>query len=180
MENITVNTKLNAYEFIAVAEEIADGYFDETGRYQPHIGLLNAMRIFNNVCIKDKSGKQVGAATLEDVNAIVADKTFLDAFDVAYYSDDPLTFGYAVKAAKEIVGDRLSSVDRISTAIQNAISAAITTIQSSIKPEDIDEVINVSKKIAGDGNYVDNILKAYTDSKAYREIVTQEAQGDVK
>ena len=163
---MNINTKLDAYEFIAVTDQIAEGYFDDDGKYQPHVGMLNAMRIFSNMCIKNDDGSVRNAQTIGEVNEMVSDSEFCSKFfeSIECSGHECLSFAHAYTAAMQIVKDRQSSFARIAKTIQDVVQL----VTSSLKPDEINEVIDLSKKLAGDGNYVDNILNAYMESDAYK------------
>ena len=49
----SVKTELNVIDYVSMVNAIVSEYFDEDGTYTPHIGKMNAMRLFYNNCVTD-------------------------------------------------------------------------------------------------------------------------------
>ncbi|MCD7891640.1 MAG: hypothetical protein LUG26_07845 [Ruminococcus sp.] len=88
---MTVNTKLSLFDYLAMVENIASEFIDEkSGVYQPHIGQLNAMRLFYNFCVTESKFDdkyEHNIVDAEDMEEIVADEEFIEAFNNAIRPD---------------------------------------------------------------------------------------------
>ena len=51
---IHYRNQFDVLEYTTLVNQLVDGFFDENGEYTPHIGDMNAMLLFYNVCVVDK------------------------------------------------------------------------------------------------------------------------------
>ena len=98
-KNMVIDVKLSIVDFVSTVNDIVLEYFDADGAYTPHIGLLNAMRVFYNECVKEsKFDGDIphNVADALEMEAIVADEQFIQCFNEALKTDEySLTFATA-------------------------------------------------------------------------------------
>lgn len=175
-------TDMDIVKYVTVVEGIVADYFDDDDNYTPHIGRLNAMRIFYNEFVtKSKFDEShphdiTDALDLED---IVSDYGFIVAFNNAISpTDEKLDFANAYADAMEIVEYRkyalTSAVDKVKRSI-NEIADKFSGLTS-------DDTIAAVSKIASamqDGNIsVDAlaaaVVDAYGKSNRMQEVIKTE------
>lgn len=84
---MTVKTELGIIGYVSMVDEIVLEYFNADGEYQPHIGMLNAMRLFYNECVKEsKFDEQLAHDNIDamEMEALVADQEFIEAYNRAW------------------------------------------------------------------------------------------------
>lgn len=81
---MAIKTKLNYLTYAALVESIKEGFFDEDYNYVPHIGKLQAMAQFYNLCYgRDIALKPHNIKKVEDMIEIADDNEFIEAFNAA-------------------------------------------------------------------------------------------------
>lgn len=169
---MTVNTKLGLYEYVAAVQEIANEYFDEEGNYRPHYGILNAMRVFYNMCIR--VSRFDGAlphdfVDLSQVEQFATDSEFIDEFNAALIADRiDLSFANAYRDAQEIVEYRKHSVGNII----DILKIQFNKLLAEIGAVDVNELVTTVKN--GD---VDKLIEKYGESERFKEVVTADQEG---
>lgn len=164
MENkkMVINTKLGLTDFVNTVNGIAAGYFDNAGRYTPHIGMLNAMCVFYNLCVKDSEYKDtLGDIITEVVNAesLLHDKDFIELYNAtlsAKYNDD-LSFAVAYRHAMDIVEKKTTSIGQIVDVLNNVspkIQEILDFISYNDSMEEIDETTENNEDINNEENMV--------------------------
>lgn len=154
MENkkMVVDTNLGIIDFVRVVNDITLEYFNVDDVYQPHIGLLNTMRVFYNVCVKesrfdDKYGHDV--FDVIDMEEILKDEEFIAEFDKALeVTQTKLDFANAYTQALKIVENKNMSLIAAVGAIRNLIFELADYINGSFKDEDLEKVASVAEKAA--------------------------------
>lgn len=85
--NIEANNKLEVLNYLILVEEIAKGFFnEETMAYQPHIGKLNAMRLYYNNCVVEGECTEKYGTEINDVDTlseIIENTNFVKVFNNA-------------------------------------------------------------------------------------------------
>ena len=178
MENkqLVVNTELELFEYLQTVNDIALEYFNIDGKYQPHIGILNAMRIFYNLCVKkSKYDKEYGHDIFDatDMKEIVADKDFIEAFNSALMVKNiNYNFGNAYRQALEIVEYKKTSLENTIDIIYKAVMNIIETFNSTINGDTLNTIIDVANKISNNQINSDTVIEAYTQSQRFHDVVT--------
>ena len=165
MENkkFNVNTTLKITEFLMLVDDLVDGFFTDnllggtSDNYSPHIGKLNAMRLFYNLCITDDDYQiehnVADPLVLEDV---FQDKDFLKAFNDALdgydpldesWSDSGLNFAAAYECAKDIVRYKTESPIAAIDAVKNSILQAIDKANDILSSENIEALKNILSSV---------------------------------
>lgn len=108
-EKIITDDNLNAVDYCTTVELIADGYFDDNGAYSPHFGILNAIALFYNICVKKSEvDKELdyNINDLTNVDILITNENFMQAFKDAINNNGSFTFGNAYSVAMDIVANR--------------------------------------------------------------------------
>lgn len=172
--NFEINTNLALFDYLAMVNEIALEFFDEDGVYQPHIGKINAMRLFYNNCVKnspydEKYGHDIVDAM--DMVDIVADKDFIYAYNEAITIGDynKLDFGNAYKDAIRMVDVKKSSFGNVVEIIGSMINRIIGTISPVLTDENIKKVSQIAKEISSGNISANAIVNAYAEHMKKQE-----------
>ena len=184
-KNFKINQYLDIEHYLAIVSAIADDYFDDDGGYQPHIGQLNAMRIFYNVCVvksKFDDAYTHDITDLTELNEIVTDKEFLDEFKQNCYIkyNEYFDFAHAYNDALCIVEYKKSHLNSIVDSIQRAINKINMNIGGFATDENIKSLSVIANAISdGTLNY-DQIIDGYGKSDRFKRIIsTASDQGDI-
>lgn len=180
MENkqMVVNTELEMFEYLQTVNDIALEYFNIDGKYQPHIGLLNAMRIFYNLCIKEskydeKYGHDIFDAT--DMKEIVADKEFIESFySTLIVEDMGFNFGNAYKQALDIVEYKKTSLENTVDIIYKAVMNFVEALNSTVSGDTLNTIVDIANKMANGQINSETIVEAYTQSQRFHDVVKAE------
>ena len=162
-----VDTNLSVVDFVTTVNDLAIEYFDIDGTYQPHIGMLNAMRVFYNKCVKeskfDISHDITDALELEP---LVKDDEFIKAFNEALYDDDEykLNFATAMNEAVAIVENKRTSINGLIDRIKMAILDMTEKMNGVLTKENIEKVADVAKELFGGTSTEVNSVKEVLDS----------------
>lgn len=172
---MTVNTKLNLYEYVAAVQEIANEYFDEEGNYRPHYGILNAMRVFYNMCVRISKFDGVlphDFVDLSQVEQLAADDEFIDEFNAALIADRiDTSFANAYRDAQEIVEYRKHSVGNII----DILKVQFNKLLAEIGAVDVNELVTTVKN--GD---VDKLISKYGESERFKEVVAEKPDEEIE
>lgn len=175
--NFVVNNILGMGDYIYLVNEIVSGYFGEMGEYQPHIGLLNVMRIYYNVCVKESVFDDViphDIIELGDLQPIIDDSDFRKVFADAIENNSDsyaLTFGNMYRAAKEIIEQKNYSIKSGIDVIMQAIIDLADRINPAFSEDTLNQLSTIAKEI-DNGNLSPNALwEAYSKSEAFKQVL---------
>ncbi|MCD7810268.1 MAG: hypothetical protein LUG91_00185 [Ruminococcus sp.] len=166
---MTVNTKLSLFDYLAMVENIASEFIDEkSGVYQPHIGQLNAMRLFYNFCVTESKFDdkyEHNIIDAEDMEEIVADEEFIEAFNNAIrpdvYLDICYDFACAYADAMEIVNVKKTSLGNVINAIGNMINSVFENISSVFTEDNIGTISQIAEDMSKGKVSAEAIVDAY-------------------
>ena len=162
---IEFENKIELAEFLAITEIIADGYFNEAGEYVPHYGILNAYRVFYNVCVtKSPYDETYGhdIVNIEELDEIVSDDEFVTEFETCVNSGKQgLTFSAAFNNAMQMVDARKSSIGSAVTMIVDAIQGIADRAKSVMSDENMQHIASIAKDIGNGKITADDIVNAY-------------------
>ena len=162
---IEFENKIELAEFLAITEIIADGYFNEAGEYVPHYGILNAYRVFYNVCVtKSPYDETYGhdIVNIEELDEIVSDEEFVTEFETCVNSGKQgLTFSAAFNNAMQMVDARKSSIGSAVTMIVDAIQGIADRAKSVMSDENMQHIASIAKDIGNGKITADDIVNAY-------------------
>ena len=177
-----VETNLSLVDFVAVTEALADGYFEDDGTYAPHMGLINAMRVFYNVCVIESKFDDTIPHDFVDVmlvDNLAKDDEFYAAFKDACLLgayDERLTFATAYEKANDIVDQRCKSV---LYSIGPAVEVIAESLSGALSGTNIKEFNDVLDKMSKSGIDAKAIWDAYTESSAFTGNKPNEANDNV-
>lgn len=175
-----VDTNLEIVDFLQVVNDIVLEYFNVDGVYQPHIGMLNAMRVFYNVCIKESQfDDEYGHDIFDvlDMENIIKDKDFIFEFNNAIaVSCVKLDFANAYTQALEIVENKKKSFSAVVDTIRNLIFKLMDYADEIFKDENLDRITNIAEKISSGEINAEAIVEAYVQSQKFKDVVNSENQ----
>lgn len=177
-----VNTKLTLMEYLAMVELISSNYFNADGDYQPHIGLIGAMMVFWNYCVKESNLDSKYGHDLEkisDMEEIVNDTEFLTEFakatdvdkfidissedsDHKHYVEIPsLDFSKAYDDALDIVRNKLSSGRVLIDLVKSSLSELMDNLAPVITPENMDNIRKITDEISNGTISTQSVVDEY-------------------
>ena len=174
MKNI-IKTDLDAITYTAVVNELVENYFTSDGNYAPHFGLFNAMCTFYNVCViesklDDKLTSEMTA--LDAVNVLATNSSFMTAFnDAICDSSYCLNFANAYRDAMEIIDIKKSPMNIAVNMLKNALDDIIDKIAPVLNEDNIKNIGEIAKSIAGNNNLSKTLIEEYIKSGRFKEIV---------
>lgn len=180
MENkkMVVDTNLGIVDFIQVVNDIALEYFNVDGAYQPHIGMLNAMRIFYNICVKESQfDEEYGHDIFDalDMENIVKDKDFINEFTNATVPVcEKLDFANAYIKALDIVENKKTSLNGAIEMIRNMIFEFMDSVDGIFKDENLEKITDIAEKISNGKINADTIVEAYAQSQRLKDVENSE------
>lgn len=153
--------KLNLVSYSVITNAIADGYFDGDGTYQPDIGLMNAMRLFYNCCVKESAFDELHPHNVSDIlnmQDMVDDDTFITEFNKAIAAHERrFDFGNAYSDAMSMVDVRKSSIVAIINYARKALVGLSEDLGKVMTQENMDALKAIATAIS-DGNDLDDAL----------------------
>lgn len=176
---IHYRNQFDVLEYTTLVNQLVDGFFDENGEYTPHIGDMNAMLLFYNVCVVDKdvvteSGLPIDDFdNLDEVNALFSDDDFIGCYNeaIAYTGTILYDFGNALKTALEIVNYRVNSVSRALLAIYNQFSETLNKINTLMSPENIQLLSEFAKNVSNSNFNAQAVEDAFMATEAWKRIM---------
>ncbi len=166
------NTKLGLVKYCAIVEAIADGYFDFDGTYQPHIGMMNAMRVFYNECVTESAFDEKyphNITNIMDMQDIVDDEEFIKIFNGCVSLDETtFDFGNAYCDAMDIVSNRKGSLVNMFEQIKNMIAGFSAELEHVLTPDNLKVIKDVAVAL-GNGSALDDTLAKARIEKAVSE-----------
>lgn len=132
------DTKLSVNDYLAVVEEIANGFFNDNGEYVPHMGRIVTVAVFCDYCMKESVFKDIDNP---DMNVIMDNQEIMEAYHKALYDcKEYLSFGNAVTDATNIVDYRKSS-------LVQGVSLMASAINMVMSPDNLSKVYEASKRL---------------------------------
>lgn len=156
-KKLTIKTELGIASFLNMVNELVDGYFQKSSdgevqfeRYTPHIGLLNAMRLFYNNCVEGDTydvPHQVKDPLL--MESFINDDDFVRLFNEAVEGDgySRLDFSNAFKNAKQIVDYRNTSAIYAIDEAKNTAIGFLNNLNTILTEMDSDSVANMVSQV---------------------------------
>lgn len=177
-KNMIINTKLSIIDYLQVVNDIVLEYFNIDGSYQPHIGMLNAMRVFYNVCVKESEFDNENGHEIIDVlelEDILGNEEFMHLFNNAIVAGEvKLDFANAYKQALEIVDAKKTSLGNSIEIISNMISKFLNSLDDLFNDESINRISDIAEKMSNGKINADTIVEAYTQSQRFKDVVNSE------
>ena len=160
------NEKLSFWDYSAVVEAIADGFFDKESNYIPHIGKINAMRIFYNYCVEDDINEI--AHDVKDITKmleIIENEAFIEAFNKALICrGNDFNFANAFKDSLRIVDTKRQSWGRVISVVTEYAKEIITSIKEALPEDTMDKLSEFSKAIESGNIDTNAIIQAFVQA----------------
>lgn len=174
-----VDTSLSVIEFKLLTEALADGYFDKEGNYTPHVGLLNSMRLFYNMCVRESKFDEDIPHDFTDillVDSLANDKEFMQEFDKATSfsanSSNKLEFSKAYGFALDIVGSRDNPFERAISKVVSFIEAFFNGFSEFMTDENMEKLGEFASQVKeGNIDYY-KLMKEYGESEVMQKHFT--------
>lgn len=174
MVEIKLKDKFEIVDYVNIVDAIVAEYFDAEGNYTPHIGMLNAMRVFYNECvIESKFDIQHNIVEALEMEVLVADDDFIQAFNKAieFNGVKALNFANAYKDAIDIVDARKSSVGNMVDILGNGFNRIIEKISPVLNEDNLAKLTKIAEDVSKGNLTPESIVEAYGNSKRFKEIV---------
>lgn len=175
------NTYLSVIDYAMMVEELVNEFYNlETGAYQPQFGNLNAMRLFYNHFYKTKDEEKILDAL--DMDVIVSDDDFIDAFNNAITSCTGIQYDFAnaYRDALDIVEEKKTSVGRVIDVLRAGLKTFFETSAPAMSEESIDKIYSLVQNIADGKIGVEEIMKTYGKKSNVPDLNDKPIQKDGK
>lgn len=172
-KKIVVNTKFGLVDYIVLVNEIVAEFFDEDGGYQPHIGMLNIIRLFYNYCVlESKFDIPHDITDAMDMETIVDDDDFLEAFNDALLIEPEfkLDFANAYKNAMDIVDNKRTSVEYAVDSIKKMFSSIVDMLSPLLTDENVNIISDIAKNMTNGNIDAEAIVEAYGKSEVFKQL----------
>ncbi len=159
-----VEDTFNIVDWCILVDALVDGHFDDNGEYVPHIGYINELRLFYNLCIKDcDCPVPHNTDDIEGLQEFVNDDEFLVAFQKSRYSldDFSLSFGNACMYASDIIEHRRDPRYQVLKAVKDFAKK----LGDGIKELATDENLDLLKELSGGKIDIDAIKESLNVSE---------------
>lgn len=174
-KTFVVNTKLGAIDYALMVNDIASQYFYSDGEYAPQIGLLNAMRLFYNCCVKESKFDDVvshTSDTLDDMEILATDDQFIEEFNKALVADKYcLDFANAFRDAMDIVNTKKTSFNHMAIMLKNAMESIVDRIAPALTQENIENIGTIARDISAGKVSAESIVEAYSKSERVQQLI---------
>ena len=150
-------TKLNVNDYLAVVEEIANGFFNDNGEYTPHMGRIVSVAVFCDYCMKESVFQDVENP---DMNVVMDNGEIIKAYHEAVNCSDEMSFGAAYSDAMKLVDYRKGS-------IVQALGLMAGVINMIMSPDNLSKVYEASKRLKeiAESNK-DNVVSLFGNKEA--------------
>lgn len=180
---ININTKLDAVTYAAVVNELAANYFDSNGQYAPHIGFMNAMCTFYNVCVVDGDLTEkisTDMDILDAVNILATNDEFMKDFNEATWpASRCLDFANAYSDAMKIVDTKKSSLHYVVDLLTNALDGIVDKISPALTKENLEMTSKIAESMSKNQNLSKSLVEEYMKSDRFKEVVNPTATPDL-
>lgn len=181
---MNINTNFDVVTYVAVVNELAENFFDISGEYAPHMGMLKSMCTFYNYCVTDsKYDEQIrsGLDVIEAVNILASDEDFIKEFDKATYPDrniDRIDFATAYRNAKDIVDTKKNGIGYIADILKVAVDGLIEKIAPALTEENMSNIGRIAKGMTDGQNIPQAIVKEYIKSGRFKDIASKNVKSN--
>lgn len=174
-----VDTQLTLVNYIALVSSLAEPFFSNRGVYQPHIGEMNALRVFYNTCVKDYN---VGDDTehmlvgLIDSEPVFSDEKVIEAFNacISNVVAGKIDFANAYKQALDIVAYRRTSLGHIFDLVLDFLNKASENIKPLLTEDNIVLFQNLLQGVQDRDINAEAIVEAFGKSSMFKEILNRQ------
>lgn len=139
MDNVEliIDTNFKTIDYCIAVEGIVNGYFNNFGEYTPHIGAINAMAIFYNLCVKQSIFDEEfnhDIKDLVDVDKLAENDEFISEYNAAINDTVvvKLNFGNAYKEALRIIDNKKSDVSTVINFVGELFKTSLQELSSLV------------------------------------------------
>lgn len=171
--NILVKSNFGVVDYVSIVNAIASEFFDEDGTYTPHIGRMNAMRVFYNKCVvESKFDIEHNIVDALEMEVLVEDAEFIAAFNEAIKGDGMvrLDFANAYADAMDIVNTKKNSFGNVVDILRSAIVGIADKINPIFSGDNFEKLTQMVDQISKGDFSAGAIAEAYGNSKRIKEI----------
>jgi len=183
-KNMIINTKLSLIDYVTLVDLLVDDYFDITGKYQPHYGMANAMRLFYNLCVKDSQFENEIPHDFSDITLVeklASDIDFIDEFNQAIYDEKAdFSFGSAYHNALAIVNQKNNPMQSLVGVVDRFLSSFSTVISDVMTPDNIKITQSIANDIASGKIDFTKLMTAFSQSPEFEKIISSGEKDDHK
>lgn len=174
---MVIKKNLSVIEYVSLVNAIAGGFFDEDGEYQPHIGRLNAMRLFYNECVTESKfdlPHDFNDALMMDV--LIEDDEFIKTFNDAVIGDGMirLNFANAYAEANKIVNTKKDPFNSLANTIKIVTNGVIEKVDSILSEDTVAKFEKIADNISNGNLSAEAFVDAYGKSQRIKEIANKE------
>lgn len=153
-KTMVFDTNMTMGDFVRATEDIASHFFDENGNYVPHIGHMNAMRVFYNFCVKESEYDELIGTTVDDIldmKPIITDNDFLREFNTAIGLCEYFTYSFkldfhnAYACAIDMVDTKKGSAEQMVHIVLSGLNAFMQQIGSYFNEENLDKLTTLAE-----------------------------------
>lgn len=177
MENtMIIKTNMNVIDYVSLVNSIVSEFFDGDGEYVPHIGRLNAMRLFYNECVlESKFDLPHDFQEALDLDVLIEDEEFIKEFNDAVKGDGMmrLDFANAYAEAMKIVNTRKDSFNSMANALKNVINNVVEKMSSIISDDAIAKFTKIAENISSGDISAEALIDAYGKSQRINDIASK-------
>lgn len=178
MENTMVIKKnLSVVDYVALVNGIVSEFFDADGDYVPHIGRLNAMRLFYNECvIESKFDLSHDFQDALEMDILVEDEEFINTFNEAIKGDGMirLDFANAYAEAMEIVNTNKDAFNNMVNTFEIMINSALEKMSPILSGDAIAKFTEIADNISKGNISAEAFVEAYGKSQRIKDIANKE------
>lgn len=178
MKAMIIDPVLGVIEYLETVNELASGYYDEDGAYQPHIGLVRAMCVFYNRCVKESQFDDLYDHDVIDpteIGAILSDQEFILEFNRHIQIESVcLNFANAFRDAMDIVNTKKGSMDRILSGIKKLI----LQFSEFSTDENMDRIHDIADKFSKGELDVDAFMASYGNSEMMKKMLEEKKKAE--
>lgn len=169
-----IDTSLNIIEYVNLVNGIADKYFNENHEYQPHIGMVESMRLFYAICVKESEFDSTcphDTVEIKLLEPVLSNSNFINAYNDALAESTGYQFNFACayRDAMSIVEAKKYSLYSVTGQLGQILLNLIDRVSSTISNENIEKILSFSNSIQnGDVDYY-KLLETLADSPLFQE-----------
>lgn len=184
--NFEVNVKLSLFDYLGMVNAIVSEFINEDdGSYQPHIGNLNAMRLFYNYCVKKSDYDKKYEHNITDAESmaeIVADDGFIVEFNKALDFDGKISYNFAnaYRTAMDIVDTEKSAINRLAKTVSAAIGEILESTSSLLTEENLSVLSQIGKDISNGKISAEAIVDAYAKNMSKDKEIDKNVVADTR
>lgn len=180
---MVIETKLGMFDYLAVVNELASEFYNEDGDYQPHIGLINAMRVFYNACVKSSKFDQKFDHDVIDpleISEILEDEEFNQAFNEAItICAIQLDFANAFRDAMDMVNTKKNSAHTLFEKAKKIAQSISSSMAGMMTKENLDRIDAITDKIRDGSLDVDAFIESYGSSEMFQNLLAAKKKAEM-